>query len=106
MEVRMVLSNDKNHKEADRRCETRFEMDVPVRTDEGDGTEEKLLDMSARGCRLITPLVYNEGDMLLVDLTRNRTTILMHSPEFRRGKVVWVRRGTGNLGEYGIEFFQ
>lgn len=86
-----------------RRRRNRADINKPFRTEEGEGINEQLLNLSEKGCCIATPIIFRKGDPITVDLERLGRD-LPSAQKVRMGRIVWEKLDQGRLGVYGIRF--
>jgi hypothetical protein len=86
------------------RKDVRYLLTVPVKTEEGNGLNEFVLNYSSGGCCISSPVIFQAGDFFILyfpQLVENQYVVLR---SYRLCKVVWNRIGQDRQNEYGIQF--
>ena len=91
-----------NHlRKRDKRGEMRYAVRVPVITEEGEGIQERILNYSAVGCCITSPVVFRENDVLALTIPAWPET---RGPALKIGRVVWRSARKDAPDRYGIKF--
>ncbi|OGJ90670.1 MAG: hypothetical protein A2487_03985 [Candidatus Raymondbacteria bacterium RifOxyC12_full_50_8] len=74
-----------------------------MRTSDGDGADEFIINYSSGGCCLTTPVVYRKGEAVLI-IAPQAPTLVNRSRGYRIGRVVWDQLGSDGTCIFGISF--
>jgi len=86
------------------RREERRPVRIPIRTEEGEGLDEWMVDMSSRGCRIHTPAILNVGDAVAISILSDTRSIRPLRRGHKVGTIRWEAVALEGRSEYGIEF--
>ena len=72
----------------------RHMVEFPIKTAEGEGLNERMLNYSLGGCAFTSPVIFQVGELLSFTLGRLD----------KIGNIVWSKHGPGGQNEYGLQF--
>ena len=88
----------------ERRSHPRYDLPFVVRTDEGEGRDERLVDMSRSGCGLASPVYFSQNEHFLLHFDTPRSAASNHGRFCLHGLIVWRRQVDRNQYRYGVRF--
>jgi hypothetical protein len=86
------------------RGEERRPVRVPIRTEEGEGLDEWMVEVSGQGCRIHTPAIMNVGDAVALSILSDTRSIRPLRRGHKVGTIRWEAVAPEGRSEYGIEF--
>lgn len=88
----------------ERRMHARYDLPFTVRTDEGEGRNECLIDFSRSGCGIASPVYYSENEHFLLHFDAPQSVAANHGRFCLHGLIVWRHQVDENHYRYGVRF--
>jgi hypothetical protein len=65
--------------------------------------DERLIDISASGCRFSSPVIFNDGETVVINLPANARGRWISGRRYLLGRIVWCRANRHQRTEYGVK---
>ena len=88
-----------------KRQEPRQDVRLSIRTDEGEGLNELMLNYSLSGCCITSPVIFKKGDLVTIDISQIKDNLKINKNNYKVGLVVWEKNEKYEQSVYGIKFY-
>ena len=87
-----------------RRKSARYSLPLMVKTDEGGGSKEELINISAHGCCISTSINYDRDEHVLLHFDVPREYYESERPFCLNAKIAWKSSLENGFAQYGMFF--
>ena len=88
---------------ANKRKENRYPIALRCKTEEGDGMEEQLLEISYSGCRFTSPVIFKRDETIVLHLPEAKHGHEIAGSHYLLGQIMWEKVGVHQRSEYGVQ---